>query len=389
MYNNFIKSFIFLYIISISCYSSSIPLNTRFFGKNPIRAEKLVHELDLVPVKSIAVKNAIYHFTELFHFDQTIPSDGRKRYGVFAYIEIDNVFYFRFFYKSNSHGIFRLAPFIAYASWLNNENEQMTSISWYSKGIGEGSLALPPVIQVYLASEINKNNARTDISSLNIFELIASYNFLSPELEQREGEELSDLYIRRDQHFENFKESENSLMAKEVEFIPPLIKAPVFVEKSFIYKGEERSRIFASPKSITLKDYRDGPDFETGLVTKAEYNISYYGNVSGSVYESKNNDISYYIIKNKENKIWIPSLSILGDDAKITTYGVPSRATDYDENYFLLPLWERSKYIHPDYRSSQIIPREENYQSSWLYLSEIEMIKNYYQANGIEVPKDI
>lgn len=383
------KSLIILFLISTSCFSGQIPLKTTFFDEDPAKARELVYDLNLIPVKSIKVKNATYHFTDLIHYEQTIPTDGRKRYGVFAYIEIDDNFYFRFFYKSGSHGIFRLAPFIAYASWLNADNQQYTSVSWYSKGIGEGSLALPPIAQIYLANEISKNNARTDITILNILNLVASYNFLDTGLEQQEGETSSDFYARRDQHFEDFKKVQNDLMAKEVTFVPSLIKTPILEERSIIYKDEEQTRTFAVPTSIFLENELDAPNFKSGLIKEAKYDISYYGNVTGLVYESKNRNISFYVMKNTEEKIWIPSLSILGENSKITSYGVPSKATGYDDNYFLMPLWERSKYIHPDFRSSQVIPREEKYQSSWVYLSKIDLIRGYYLEKDLEIPKDI
>jgi hypothetical protein len=387
--NKMVRFLIIFGLFSLSCLARQIPSNTIFFSQNSEKAKQLVYDLQLVPIKSIKVKNATYHFTELFHYDQTIPSDGRKRYGVFAYIEIDNNFYFRFFYKSGSHGIFRLAPFITYASGLNVNNEQFTSVSWYSKGIGEGSLALPPIIQVYLADEINKNNTRTDVSILNILNLITSYNVLATGIEQREGESYTDFYARQDQRFNNFKKVQDDLMANEVKFISPLIKKPTLEEKSFIYKDEERTRTFAIPNSISLINDLNAPNFRSGLVKQSSYDVTYYGNVTGSVYESKNKDISFYVMNNNENKIWIPSLSILGNNSTITSYGVPSEATGYDDNYFLMPLWERSKYIHPNFRSVQVIPREENYQSSWVYLREIDLIKNYYQAKNIDAPKDV
>ena len=101
-----------------------------------------------------------------------------------------------------------------------------------------------------------------------------------------------------------------------------------------------------------------------------------------------NKEVSYYFLKNQENKIWIPSISILGEGSKITSYGVPSKALSHDDAYFLIPLWERSKNIHPDYRSNQKIPREEKYQSAWVYLKEIPMIKSYYESLGISIPDD-
>lgn len=375
-----------LSLIILAAYGEvSYSENLIFSSSNQSRSLELYHSLKLYPVKKIEHKNAVYHISELFKFETHIPSIGTQRYGVFISIEIDGVKYFRFFYKSDSHGIFRLAPFVQYYQGNNSAGETISSIIWYSKGIGEGSLALPPKLQIYLAKEISKGSHRSDININHVFELIASYN----EAGEMLPNESSEQYVeRRNRLFDDFKSKQDALMAKEVSFVRDLLIKPLFEERSFIYKGEESSDVFARPESIGFRSSGFTPDYRMGPLESEDYFINYYGEVSGFEYLSKNKNISYYILKNHEGKIWIPSVSILGGESKITSYGVPSKALSNDDALFLIPLWERSKNIHPDYRSSQKIPREEKYQSSWVYLRGILIIKEFYETLGIPVPED-
>ena len=373
-------------LTSVQCFAFGLDEKVVFSSENPAKSRKVINELNLFPKTQIKVKNAIYHLTDIFLFDQTIPSDGRKRFGVFGYIQIKEKKFFRFFYKSGSHGIFRVAPFISYYSGLNVYGDEASSISWYSKGIGEGSLAVPPKVQSYLAKQISTNSEpRLNISILHIADLIASYN---ENVEKMEGEATEDWLARSTELFKKFKEKQDKLMAQEVSFISNILKAPNLEEKEFIYKDKKRKDTFATPASIGFINSQNLPNYKTGLVEAFRYKIEHYGEVDGLVFNSRNDVISYFVLKNEENKIWIPSMSILGDNSIITTYGVPSKCIDYDQTYFIMPLWERSKYIHPDYRSEKKIPRERKYQSSWDYLKNIEIIKNYYIELELTIPSD-
>ncbi|GEM_PF-5058690 len=359
--------------------------NLIFSSSDQSRSLELYHSLKLYPVKKIKLKNAVYHVSELFKFVTHIPSIGSQRYGVFISVEVDGKKYFRFFYKSGSHGIFRLAPFVQYYKGKNHAGEIVSSIMWYSKGIGEGSLALPPKLQIYLAKEISKGSHRSDININHIYQLIPSHNEAGGMLLNESFEQYDE---RKRRLFNDFKSKQDALMAKEVSFARGLLIEPLLEERSFIYKREERSDVFAKPESVDFLSFENTPDYSVGPLESEDYLINYYGQVSGFEYWSKNQNISYYILKNQENKIWIPSVSILGKESKITSYGVPSKALSNDEALFLIPLWERSKNIHPDYRSIQKIPREEKYQSSWVYLREIPMIKEFYETLGVPVPED-
>ena len=149
-------------IFGTIAYSNNCKIT--FFDSLPECSAQLIRELNLAPVKSIRISNAIFHLSDVFQYQEYIPAiDGKKRFGVFAYVELDDGrTSLRFFYKSGSHGIFRVAPFVTYYDTVNTEGKPITGITWYSKGIGEGSLSIPGKVQLYLFDKIAQQAFRSD-----------------------------------------------------------------------------------------------------------------------------------------------------------------------------------------------------------------------------------
>ena len=256
---------IILNLIVLGAKGEAQPLSDIIFSsKDASHSLELYHSLKLYPVKRIEIKDAVYHISELFKFDTSIPSVGTQRYGVFALVEVNGKKYFRFYYKSGSHGVFRLAPFLHYFEGENYTGNTVVSIMWYSKGIGEGSLALPPKLQIYLAKEISRGSYRNDITIHHIFGLIASHNDF---VEKLPDESYDEYFARRVRLFDEFRAKQDELMAKEVQFVTDLLLKPVLEERSYVYKGEERKDFFAIPESVSFKKLEYLPDYTAGLLS--------------------------------------------------------------------------------------------------------------------------
>lgn len=381
-------------IILITAFLSSVFTNISFgsvdlkdvtiSSENPSKTIEVLKDAKINFNDSVKVRDTTFYLSQTFEFGDQVGDKKPKerRLGFFYIVEMsDNQKFLRFAYQSGTHGLFRVAPFIIYYGGFSlGAQQEVLTVSWFSKGIGEGSLGLPAPVQVRAFDRMNKEQPELLPLSV-ILNSITSINESLPD----DVESIEEFF----EEIEDEKERLRSLMAEEVSLDANFLDKDnfIFERRKFEYEGELREANFISPSSVSFAKESLAPNFKKNpsLVTTTTH--KYYDKLSVEVYPSYDESIDYLVFKDSANRIWISRTEV--KNSKLTSYGVYSSAIDDDDSPLTLPLFERKKKIHPDYYVLEERPGKFSRFSSWGYLKDLDVIKSYYSSKGIGIPTAI
>lgn len=272
---------------------------------------------------------------------------------VIALVEINQKLYPRLFYHSNSQGTWRVMPFAAkewMADFLADIDEK--KIFHYGKGQCETDTQLPIALTVALNGLPWKNAKPIKFKAHTLVE--------SLEFGNKEYRQVND--------FKKIVSIEESMMA-----------APD--EHSIKPQNISKPQSISMPQNVQLH-----PDFSS---VKAEFNqnILHYGNVAVKIFASIDKSMLYMFIEAKDGRAFLASAEcILG--VGINEYGVREKIIELA--HMDAPLLEYDIQINPLFKAA-VAPGKKVYDSklyanNWNFVRELEIIKNYYQAQGRELP---
>lgn len=256
---------------------------------------------------------------------------GSGRDAVVAYVQKNERYITRAYYRSNSQGVWRYLP--AY-----HENDGQ--INWYSKGYGEASITLPIEAQQALA-ELTKS--QTEIKT------------------PPEPERIFAGMSRNRDYTVSYRDEVNSM--------PDRLKGNFYPQKV-------ETKI--PPEQVKFQDPGQAPDFSKQLASW-EQQTALYGKISVEAYGSKNDQLKFMFCRDSRGRAWIGGIE---DDSPVTSTGL--RQGWVDGGDLTTPAFE---YHTPEanqtggYGNDQLT--EGHYSDMYEnYLSKIPIIKEYQQLKG-------
>ena len=280
----------------------------------------------LVPNKKITISNTNYFCSA--------PFKSNNHVLVIVLVEIENKIYPRFFYQSNSQGLWRVAPY-----GYIDENSNLRK---FGKGSVEYSLHAPTKLSIAL-------------NSLLAIPPKEGFSFI-PFIEKKEE----------------------------------LVRTEIF-GKVKITGGIKPSNYTSetAAKDIKLPVYDPGfhPDF-TRPTEKIKQTLGAYGEVTIETYPSIDGIYTYTIIVANDGKAFLAGVE--NTNAPINEFGIRSISPCINE--MSNPLLEYDIQIQRGYHPyTRFNPYGDNcdYLSNWNYVRELEVIERYYESQGKEVPPKV
>lgn len=253
----------------------------------------------------------------------------------------------RVIYKSNSSGVFRFSDGI--------NIDEMGEV-WYSKGVDEGFMSIPPGLQKELLQD---NSSAVSISG-NVINSIDKRN-------------KDFLYLSKNKN--NIPEQ----VFLSSDGLAPRINGDI----NYTYRdkaGRHLSINKNNPKDIVLKSESLKPNFSKPI---EKFETKYMGgDVEAMLYKSQDGSTTYTIFKDDTGKIWFGDIHQSGD---INKFGISKKQYDFGD--LTAPRYEYNIQIPPEHRATPITPSTENsYRSNWNYIREIPLVKQWYESQGLALP---
>lgn len=293
------------------------------FQGESLTKEDLLRE-DLGPKYKISIEG------RSIWFSSSAYELGGGRDAVVAYVEKEDHYVPRPYYRSNSQGVWRYLP--AY-------RESDGHIRWYSKGYGEESITLPIEAQQALA-----------------------------ELTQ----EKSEVKTPQNPEFIFAGMSRNSEYT--VSYRDEVSSHPDRLDGNFYPTGGKKT----PPEQVTFSDPAQSPDFSRPLA-QWEQQTSTYGQITIEAYSSKNGRYKYMFCRDRLDRAWIGGIE---DSSPVTSTGLRERWVEGGD--LTTPAYE---YDSPGadqtggYGNRNL--SEGMYSDMYeKYLSKIPVIREYQQAKG-------
>lgn len=198
---------------------------------------------------------------------------GSGRDAVVAYVEKNDRFVPRPYYRSNSQGVWRYLP--AY-------RESDGHIRWYSKGYGEESITLPIEAQQALA-ELTQD--RSEVKTPQNPEFIFAGMSNNTEYSSSFRDEVS--------------------------------YQPARLDGNFYATGSKKT----PPEQVQFLDQSQSPDFSQP-VAQWEQQTSIYGQIDIEAYSSKNGQFKYMFCRDRLGRAWIGGIE---DSSPVTSTGLRER----------------------------------------------------------------
>ncbi|MGI9380845.1 MAG: tetratricopeptide repeat-containing sulfotransferase family protein [Methyloligellaceae bacterium] len=257
---------------------------------------------------------------------------GRRQFAL-LFVKIDEGVFPRLIYQSASHGTYRLADGI--------------EDGWFSKGPGESLISPPVIVGQYLL------RSQSIVSGmLTLSEITDLLNF---------GEDH--LY-----YFQNPKPQNLSIISG-------------LADQSQTCLQTEEGETIREPEDINIVPGFE-PDCKNALLEFDALTLA-AGQVNVAVYPSINREVTYSIMRDHEDKIWIADAH--HETSDLNEFGLPKKSVNFGD--LVRPRWERRRYIPSQFASDQRDPISGKYHSNWNYVREIPAIRAWYAETGRIIPK--
>ena len=313
--------------------------------KAGVDAESILAKLNPEQARLLREKGLIPH--ELYTYaDGTQAYLSKKfmmseREAYVSYIVKDGQVYPRIIYKSNSQGVFRISDGI--------------SGKWFSKGVGEEFMSIPPDLQKKLLMDTSSasNVSLTDIVNID------SMNKDYMELARKSYEKKVDPNV--------FKSRDALRDARHGE-----------IKWDATVNGRRNSYSLKDPRDVAIKDQALRPNFNNPVDTyKTKTSTS--RDVDVMVYKSHDGSVTYKVFKDQDNRIWFGDIHTNGE---VNKFGIVKNQNDFSD--LLTPRWEYSSQVAPQFKGR--IPPKDGYETNWNYLKEVPEVQEWYRANNIPIP---
>ncbi len=256
---------------------------------------------------------------------------GEGRIAVVAYVEKEGKISARSYWRSNSQGMWRYLP----------EYEMMgDEISWYGKGHGEESIALPIALQQALA-EITSDE--TSIKEVQDAE------FIFAGTARRVGKKEGAYY-------------------EEVESTPQKLQGNFHTETPYGLKKRK-----TDPEQMILSP-EESPDFSRRIATWQQHS-DLYGEFTVEVFPSQDGSLKFMFCKDSEGRAWIGGIE---NDSEMQSTGL--KKTWVDGGDLATPAYE---YKNQSGKFGNLEDRQGKYVDMFKnYLSKIPVIQEYLRVSA-------
>lgn len=273
-----------------------------------------LEKLGLGPKVSIVEKDVVFHLSAVF----SVPGEY-ERSAVIAYIEKDGEMTVCPFYRSNSHGVWKLLP----ATGKNVEVSGLHISRYFSKGFSEESVTAPLALQQHLT--IQEESVFLDKDNYNkvLFGTSAAMS----------SQDIRDAY--RVGYYEESTDERRVLA--DLQQRPEIEDQPYFKEVNndpiFEIVGQK-----ASPESFKIME-KFRPVFSSGPVTSWESQSKKYGSITYEVFRNSSQTLNYIFCHvEDEGLIW---LAAIDPNSSMTKAGV--RKSWVKANEALTPAIDHGK----------------------------------------------
>ncbi len=288
---------------------------------------------DILRKEGFAPEHKIRVGDQLIWFSSLPYEAKHDRLAVVAYVETAENTVARTFYLSSSQGVWRYLP--EYSTNADGE------ISWFSKGWGEESITLPFAVQKAL-SMISK-----------------------PDQSLLEPENPSLIFAGTARKKEALRGP--ATYFSEVQERPQLLGGNFYHDKS---QGEIEK---TPPEQLAFKEEKRKPDFST-LIDSWSQHSRLYGDVTVSVFPSKDLSLRYMVCRDWRGRAWIAGVE---NDSPIESTGL--RKSWVDAGDIATPAYEyqfpgvdqTGGFGNPNLRKGLYVDMYEK------YLSKMPLIQEY------------
>lgn len=317
----------------------------RHFGRNPRYSLALMRQYHLMPRLADPLEiirgqaRTRYYFSAPFNF-------GGGRTAVFAIVESRGQRYFRVFYRSNSHGVFRIMPAVTNIDRPHASKPEL-----------ENAINVPWEVQSHLMNEVQRRGVREIPENIRSA-LFRESTYYSDSLELRDayrnGPDFFDNYFRA-VHLFNFNKKTRMIPLKDAPPIP-------------------------HPSELHIPRTGSRPNYTRAIGTFPT-RTSLDGNVTAEVYASNDASLHYLIYRPQDGRIYIAA--VYSANSRINRYGTPSEVIDASS--LTHPRWEYETQTPEEYPRTHH-PEYNNYVDNWAYVRQIPVVQEYYAARGESVP---
>lgn len=352
--------------------------------KLQILQNRVISEVGVRFERSFDTPNGAMHISQLFSQRPGRKSKRPGRQWAVIAVETPEGVFTRMAYQSSSQGVFRLTD------WEYDQG-------YIGKGPTEGAMGLPSAVQEHLLSQVrDKQGANTkelerpqrqDImrgepkmhtDDTQFFQIVRDGKPVKAQeggprvFAARGGYEMDDALAPLPKNREQITYDRYNELSKKHQEQPDAYLSP---EAAGLKKLEQ-------PESVHIQRPEHQPEFSSPVRHYKTTTSLTDGEVEVMVYRSKDGSIEYTFMVDNEGKAWVADAYKVQD---LNDHGMPKAGLDFGD--LTSPRWEYAVQVGEGYRGAQN-PKDMSYASNWSYISRLPIIRDFYAAHGLSVPKE-
>lgn len=294
----------------------------------------------LLPTDKITIDGVSYYCSKPFKID--------THFGVLGLINVNGKVYPRIFYFSNSQGTWRCMPYA-----LKTEDKGLARLG---KGIAENDTQLPTLLNLAL---LERGLGGLQSSAQFKYQDLLKTEF-QPDTAYHKEMNIQELIGIHEGFDKNFFDIKHNMLV-------PLPK---------------------DPKALKMPEDAQKPNF-VSLLEKREIILEEYGKVKVKIFPSKDGLLHYTFYETKDKRVFIANIEKVKHNP-INSYGLRSEALELHN--LDAALLEYPAQVSPDYMPKD--PKANRYLSTryinnWNYISELEIIQEYYISQKRPIPSKV